>query len=83
MSAVTDATAAEQGDLDAISAVLDSITTGIAALDAQIIAFDNSPGTLSPADQAALTAIKTSSAALLVKAQAISTAPPVNPNPAP
>lgn len=76
MSEVTDRTAKIQADLDATSADLDTLAAGVKALDDIIIAFQNSPGTLSPADQAALDDIVTRSAALRAKAESISTAPP-------
>ncbi len=81
MSQITDWAAKEQADLTAISTTLDGIVTGIAALDAMIVAFQNSPGTLSAADQAALDSIVTASDALKTKSAAISTAPPVPPVP--
>ena len=79
MSQVTDWAAKEQADLTAISTTLDGIVTGIAALDTLITNFQNSPGTLSPADQAALDAIQTASDALVTKSQAISVAAPTPP----
>jgi hypothetical protein len=76
MSAVSD-WAAKEATTDAqISAALDVLTTGIAALDTIIQNFQNSPGTLSPADQAFLDAAAATSAALAAKAQGISTTPP-------
>jgi len=79
MSAITDWAAKEQVSLDAISSTLDGILVGIAALDALIIAFQNSPGTLNAVDQAALDAIQTSSASLLTKSQGIVLTPPTPP----
>ena len=76
MSQITDWAAKEQANLDAVSATLDSIVTGIAALDKLITDFQNSPGTLSAADQAALDAIVASSGALVTKSAAISVTPP-------
>lgn len=76
MSAITDWAAAEQANLTAISSTLDSIVTGVKALDDKITALQNAPGTLSPADQAALDAIQAASKDLVTKAAAISTAPP-------
>jgi len=76
MSAVTDFAALEQADLDAISAKVDAIITGISALDALITSLQNSPGTLSASDQAALDAIQASSKALVQKANAVVTAAP-------
>lgn len=76
MSQVTDWAEQEQADLTAISGTLDTIVTGIEALDAKITALQNSPGTLSASDQAALDAIQVASKALVAKSAAISTAPP-------
>ena len=84
MSAITDWAAKEQADLDTISATLDGIVAGVAALDTLITNLQNSPGTLSAADQAALDAIQAASKTLVTKSGAISTAPPtVTPPPAP
>lgn len=79
MSAITDFATANQASLDAISASLDGITAGITALDTLITNLQNSPGTLSPSDQAALDAIQASSASLVAKAAAISVTPPPTP----
>lgn len=79
MSKVTD-------DLAAITANLTSIATGVTSLDAQIQALQNSPGTLSSADQAALDSIVAQSSALATAANAVVSAPttpvpPVTPTP--
>ena len=79
MSKITDQAAAEKADLDAISAKLDAVTAGIAALDKLITDFQNSPGTLSPADQAAVDAIQKAVADLRTKAEAVDTTPPAPP----
>ena len=76
MSQITDWAAKEQADLTAISNTLNSIVQGIAALGALITTFQNSPGTLAPADQAALDAIQKQSDALVAQSAAISVAPP-------
>lgn len=76
LMSISDQLAQEDANLTAIGTKLDSIATGIAALDALIQAFQNSPGTLSPADQAALDAIVNKSTALKAQADAISTAAP-------
>src|ERR1017187_10576277 len=55
---------------DKVNANFTQIQAGIAALDAQIQAFQNSPGTLSATDQAALDAIVASSTQLATNAQA-------------
>lgn len=77
MSQITDWAATEQASLTTISTTLDGIVTGIAALDVLIANFQNSPGTLSAADQAALDAIQASSTALVTKAGAIVVNAPV------
>jgi hypothetical protein len=79
MSAIIDAVTAVQGSLDAVSTQLDTIVAGISALDVLITNFQNSPGTLTPADQAALDSIQASSKALLAKANAVVTTPPAPP----
>ena len=79
MSAITDWAAAEQADLTSISSTLNAIVTGVTALDTLIENFQNSPGSLSATDQAALDAITAASAALVTQAAAISTAPPSTP----
>ena len=77
MSQLTDWAASEQADLAAISTALDTVVTGVSALDKLITNFQNSPGTLSPSDQAALDAIQSASKAVVAKAAAISTVAPV------
>ncbi len=76
MSQIMDWAAQEQAALAATSTSLDGVVVGVAALDAMIQAFQNSPGVLSPEDQAALDAITSVSGALAAKAAAISTTPP-------
>lgn len=76
MSAITDWAAKEQADLTGISSRLDAITTGVQQLHDMIRQFQNSPGSLSASDQAALDAIEKASADLLTKAQAIDTSAP-------
>ncbi len=83
MSKITDWAAAEQADLTTISTTLDAVVSGVAALDALIVAFQNSPGTLSPSDQAALDGIQAASKALVAKSAAISVTPPPPPPPPP
>jgi hypothetical protein len=61
MSAVSDFAAKVESNFATIKA-------GIQALDDKIVAFQNSPGTLSPADQAALDAIVADSADLAQRA---------------
>jgi prophage DNA circulation protein len=62
-----------------VNANFASIKAGIAALDAKIQAFQNSPGTLSPADQTALDDIVATSATLATAANAA--VPVVTPTP--
>lgn len=76
MSAITDWAAQEQADLDKIKATLEGIVAGISALDKLITDLQNSPGTLSPEDQAALDAIKSASDALVTQSAAIVVTPP-------
>ena len=61
MSALSD-------ELAQVKSSLDTIQTGVTSLDAKIQALQNSPGTLGPADQTALDAIATESAALAKQA---------------
>lgn len=79
MSAITDWAAQEQADLTDIKDTLTGVVSGIAALDKLITDFQNSPGTLSPADQAALDGIKAASGALVTQAHAINVTPPPPP----
>lgn len=71
MSAITDFAAQ-------VNANFATIQSGIASLDAQIQAFQNSPGSLSPSDQAALDGIVAASGALAAAASA-PVVPPVTP----
>lgn len=64
MSAITDFAAKTEANFA-------SVKTGIAALDAKILALQNSPGILTPEDQAALDQIVTDSGALAAAANAI------------
>ncbi len=83
MSQITDFAAMEQAALAATSASLDGIVAGVLALDAMIVAFQNTPAVLTPADQAALDAITSVSSALVAKAAAVSTTPPSSTPPPP
>ena len=82
-SAIQAFAAAEASTLASLATALTALATGITALDALITSFQNSPGTLSPADQAALDGIQATSQALVAQANAISTTPPGTPVPAP
>ena len=70
MSAITDWAAKE-------ATALASIQTGIANLDTMIQNFQNSPGTLSAEDQAALDAISATSTSLATAANAVPSPVPV------
>jgi hypothetical protein len=61
VQSITDFAAATQANFD-------KIAQGIQSLDDQITAFQNSPGTLSAADQAALDGIQAASARLAAAA---------------
>jgi pectin methylesterase-like acyl-CoA thioesterase len=71
MSQLTDWAATENADLTAINANLNAIVTTVANLSAHIAAFNNSPGTLSASDQAAIDAIKATSDTLVTQSAAI------------
>jgi len=81
MSQITDFAAAEGVKLDAIEASLKKIVDGVKALHDLIVQFQNSPGTLSAADQAALDAIQAKSALVVADAAAIDTTVPAPPAP--
>jgi hypothetical protein len=80
-SAIQIFAAAEQATLTSLSTALTALATGVAALDALITQLQNSPGTISPADQALLDQIQAQSQANLAQANAISTTPPGQPVP--
>lgn len=63
------------------AAALTNVSAGVAALDTMITDFQNSPGTLSPSDQAALDGIQAASNALLAQTTAINTTAPGQPVP--
>ena len=79
MSQLTDWAVKEKADLTAISNTLNLVVQGIADLNALIAKFQTSPGTLAPADQAALDDIQKASDALVAQSAAISVAPPAPP----
>lgn len=85
MSQLTDRLDKIQGDLDTIGGAVEGIAAGVLNLDKIITDFQNSPGTLSPSDQAALDKAQAASAALVTKVKAITTeapgAPSQPPNP--
>jgi hypothetical protein len=76
MSAITDWADKEDADLSGIKDLLNSIATGVVALEKMITDFQNSPGTLSAADQARLDTIESATQQLRSLAAGISTAPP-------
>jgi hypothetical protein len=80
-SAIQAWAAGEATILAAAASAVTNLGTGVIALDAAITAFQNSPGTLSTADQAALNAIQAASQALVSQATAISTTAPGTPVP--
>lgn len=71
MKAIDDFVAKVQASNDKISADLDGIKTEIADLNQKIQDLQNSTGTLSATDQAALDTISTNSQALADKADAL------------
>jgi hypothetical protein len=81
MSQITDWAAKEQADLSAIRGSLGGIVTGIQALNDKITALQNSPGTLSPSDQAALDSIQADSDSLVTLAGSVIAVPPPTPPP--
>jgi len=60
----------------ATAAAVTNLGAGVLVLDQMIIAFQNTPGQLSAADQASLNAILAQSAALATQVGAISVTPP-------
>ena len=81
MSAISDYAAASKLSFDAIKTGLDTLTTQIKALDDKIAELQNSPGAITPADQALLDQAQTMSAALATQATAL--AGQVQPPPTP
>lgn len=57
--------------LDAIQTEITALNTEITALNTQITTLQNSPGTISPADQATLDGLVTTGASLQAKADAL------------
>jgi hypothetical protein len=82
MSVITDWAAKEQADLTTISTNLVTITAGVKKLDDLITTFQQSPGTLTAADQAALDAIQAQSKTVLAASAAIDTSAPGSAPPA-
>lgn len=75
MSKIADLEATEQTNNAAVSAKLDELQTGITDLNRQITDFNNSPGTLSAEDQAAVDRMQAASKALADKAESVSLKP--------
>lgn len=73
--------AANKAEQDATLAALENLAVGVKALDDIIVAFQNSPGTLSEADQKFLDDAVAASKAVRAQAEAISTTPPGTPIP--
>lgn len=78
MSQVTDFAAQEEADLSAIETKIDTVITGIAALDKLITDLETAipADTLSPEAQAALAAVSAHRTALVAKIAAIDTTAP-------
>lgn len=70
---ITEWAAEQEADLAEISSTLDGVAQGVIDLDKKISELQNSPGTISDADQKLLDAIQAKSKALVTKAQAIRT----------
>lgn len=83
MSKITDFADRQKVSDAAIDAKLDVIGKGVLDLDAAIKALNNSSGTLSVLDQAALDDLEARSTALVAKVNAIDTTAPVPDAPAP
>jgi len=80
-SAIQTFAAAEQATLASLATAITTVGTGVIALDALITTLQNSPGTISAADQATLDQIQAASKALVAQVNAISTTPPGTPVP--
>ena len=80
MSAISDYVAKQKAHNDAVSSDLDTIQTAIGALNDKIAQLQNSPGQITPADQALLDGIEQDGQALQAKADALAgKAPPTPP----
>lgn len=71
MSAITDFAAKQTAFNTDLSNQLDAMQTDITALNAKIATLQNSPGTISPADQATLDSLVTAGTSLQAKADAL------------
>lgn len=81
MSKLTEWADQQEADLTGISGTLDEISTDIKNLDKMISDFQNSPGTLTPEDQARLDKIEKTIKGLSVKAKEIRADSSTPPNP--
>jgi hypothetical protein len=79
MSAISDFAAKQSAFNADVSADLDAIQTAIAALNATITQLQNSPGTVTPADQALIDKLVTDGAALATKADTLAGKTPPTP----
>jgi hypothetical protein len=79
MAGIADFATAQNAFNAELSSDLDAITTAIAALNAQIATLQNSPGTLSAADQATLDSLQAAGTALEAKADAVAGKTPPTP----
>ncbi len=79
MSAISDFAAKQKAHNDAISAGIDGIATDVKTLNDKITALQNSPGTITPEDQATLDQLDATGQALADKVKAVDdlTPPPV------
>lgn len=86
MTAIADYTAKVNASFASLNTALDDIKTEISSLNDKITTLQNSPGPISPEDQATLDAAQTQAQSLVDKAQAMDTvnppAPPAQPLPA-
>ena len=71
MSSISDFATAQNAFNADVSADLDAIQTAIAALNTQIATLQNSPGTITPADQATLDSLQAAGIALEAKADTL------------
>lgn len=81
MSKVSDFAQQEGAKLTEIQGAVGSIATGVKNLDDLINQLQNTPGEITPEDQALLDQIQAQSNDLLAQVQAIDTAAPAKPTP--
>lgn len=75
-SAISAFAASEGAVLNSLATAITAVGVGVIALDALITQLQNSPGNISPADQALLDQIQAQSNALVTQVNAISTTAP-------